>query len=226
MWCASTPCGVYDIEVRSASDSPAYVALGPQYAFIADKDSLDEAKEACQADFERRILSAIDLAPVPSAREERLAKALRALHHAVCGDTGFAAAVRAATNTAYPWPALDEAEALALASPAVAEEAEPVAWLRMNAAQTSSTGVTDVKLFADQWQKSGDVVVPLYTHPRPTPAAAVIEARDDDLDDFEAWLKAQHRDVGVTPALRAAYDDYLEATRPAEALANAKQEGE
>ncbi|TPN03846.1 hypothetical protein FJ973_29840 [Mesorhizobium sp. B2-1-3] len=59
MWCATSPCGVYDIEERSASDSPAYVALGPHYAFIADKDSLDEAKAACQADYEARIRSAL-----------------------------------------------------------------------------------------------------------------------------------------------------------------------
>lgn len=60
MWSATSQCGVYDIEEQSASDSPVYVALGPHYAPIADKDSLDEAKDACQADYEARILSAIN----------------------------------------------------------------------------------------------------------------------------------------------------------------------
>jgi len=43
-------------------------------------------------------------------------EALRALHHAVCGETGFAQCVRDHSNTAYPWPALDEADALARAA--------------------------------------------------------------------------------------------------------------
>lgn len=43
------------------------------------------------------------------------ADALRFLERAVCGDTGFAAAVRADSELAYPWPALDIAEAEARA---------------------------------------------------------------------------------------------------------------
>ena len=43
-------------------------------------------------------------------------EAFRALHHAVCGDTGFANAVRIESGLAYPWPALDDAEALAAAA--------------------------------------------------------------------------------------------------------------
>lgn len=39
-------------------------------------------------------------------------QAFAALHHAVCGETGFAQAVRTTSGIAYPWPALDEAEAL------------------------------------------------------------------------------------------------------------------
>lgn len=58
-WTAKTPCGIYEIEERSASDSPAYIATGPLHVFIADRDSLDDAKAAAQADFERRILSAL-----------------------------------------------------------------------------------------------------------------------------------------------------------------------
>ena len=39
-----------------------------------------------------------------------LAEAAEGLHHAMCGDTGFVAAVRADSGLAYPWPALDAAE--------------------------------------------------------------------------------------------------------------------
>jgi len=39
-----------------------------------------------------------------------LREALSALHHAVCGETGFAAAVRADSGLAYPWPVLDAAD--------------------------------------------------------------------------------------------------------------------
>ena len=82
MWCATSACGVYDIEEHSASDSPVYVALGPHYAFIANKDSLDEAKLAAQADYDARILSALNpdfLAALDTARAEieRLTKALK-----------------------------------------------------------------------------------------------------------------------------------------------------
>ena len=81
MWCATSACGVYDIEEHSASDSPVYVALGPHYAFIANKDSLDEAKLAAQADYDARILSALNpdfLSALDTARAEieRLKKAL------------------------------------------------------------------------------------------------------------------------------------------------------
>lgn len=63
-WTAKTPCGVYEIEERSASDSPAYIATGPLHVFIADKDGLDDAKAAAQADYEARILSALDLSAI------------------------------------------------------------------------------------------------------------------------------------------------------------------
>lgn len=62
-WTAKTPCGIYEIEERSASDSPAYVATGPLHVFIADKDSLGDAKAAAQADYESRIRSALASEP-------------------------------------------------------------------------------------------------------------------------------------------------------------------
>jgi hypothetical protein len=55
-----------------------------------------------------------------TAQVERLRGALSKLHHAVCGETGFAACVRLDSGKAYPWPALDEADAEARA--AITEE--------------------------------------------------------------------------------------------------------
>ena len=46
----------------------------------------------------------------PPQTSETVAKALEAMLHAVCGETGFAACVRHDSGSAYPWPALDAAE--------------------------------------------------------------------------------------------------------------------
>ncbi len=51
-----------------------------------------------------------------TAQVEAMRGALEKLHHAVCGETGFAACVRQDSGKAYPWPALDEADALARAA--------------------------------------------------------------------------------------------------------------
>jgi hypothetical protein len=48
------------------------------------------------------------------ARVEKLETALRGMVKAVCGETGFANAVRKVTFTAFPWPALDLAEEAAV----------------------------------------------------------------------------------------------------------------
>ena len=48
---------------------------------------------------------------------DKLREALEKLHHAVCGETGFAAAVRQESGKAYPWPALDIADELARPAP-------------------------------------------------------------------------------------------------------------
>lgn len=62
-WSAQTPFGFYNIEEVSASDSPAYVVRLHAHHFIADKDSLEEAKAAAQVDYERRIRSALQDSP-------------------------------------------------------------------------------------------------------------------------------------------------------------------
>ena len=60
-WSAQTSFGLYNIEEVSASDSPAYLVRLHAHHFVADKDSLDEAKAAAQRDYEVRILSALDM---------------------------------------------------------------------------------------------------------------------------------------------------------------------
>lgn len=64
-----------------------------------------------------RALSAVD--PLADPRVKALVQAveaLRKLHHAVCGETGFAACVRLDSGLAYPWPALDEADEMTRAT--------------------------------------------------------------------------------------------------------------
>jgi hypothetical protein len=59
----------------------------------------------------------------PAAPTDALVEALREMLEAVCGETGFAQAVRAESGFAYPWPALDLAEAKARAALAAMQEA-------------------------------------------------------------------------------------------------------
>ena len=49
-------------------------------------------------------------------RDDALREALADLLHAVCGEKGFAQAVRRDSGRIYPWPALDLAEAKAIAA--------------------------------------------------------------------------------------------------------------
>jgi hypothetical protein len=59
-----------------------------------------------------------------TAKLAKAVEALRKLHHAVCGETGFAACVRLDSGLAYPWPALDEADEMTRATLAEIEEAK------------------------------------------------------------------------------------------------------
>lgn len=52
----------------------------------------------------------------PIVRHDALREALVDLLHAVCGEKGFAQAVRRDSGRIYPWPALELAEAKALAA--------------------------------------------------------------------------------------------------------------
>ncbi len=71
-WSAQTPFGFYNIEEVSASDSPAYVVRLHAHHFVADKDSLDDAKAAAQADYEARIKSALVEVPAAAGMREAL----------------------------------------------------------------------------------------------------------------------------------------------------------
>ena len=66
-WSAQTGFGFYNIEEVSASDSPAYEVRLHAHRLVSVNDSLDEAKAAAQADYERRILSAL---ATPTPKEE------------------------------------------------------------------------------------------------------------------------------------------------------------
>ena len=69
-------------------------------------EALTEQLEAARADAKEAEAYAEEL----EAKLAEAVEALRKLHHAVCGETGFAACVRLDSGLAYPWPALDEAD--------------------------------------------------------------------------------------------------------------------
>ena len=95
------------------------VRTGGQWPY--EWDAKTSQHEACE---NARLIA---LAPALAAEVLQLREALSALHHAVCGETGFAEAVRLNSGLAYPWPALDIADEMARAalstpSPVVAKE--------------------------------------------------------------------------------------------------------
>lgn len=61
-------------------------------------------------------LAAINEIPRQPTQNDALREALVDLLHAVCGENGFAQAVRRDSGRIYPWPALDLAEAKAIAA--------------------------------------------------------------------------------------------------------------
>lgn len=64
------------------------------------------------ADAIERLLARAEAA---EALVKEAGEVLFKLHHAACGKTGFAAAVRLDSMKAYPWPALDIADEAAAA---------------------------------------------------------------------------------------------------------------
>lgn len=97
---------------------PSVNVGGPTWAFGMDAN--DKVARLADARF---IAAARDLVPAMAdrleAQEALLREALAALgklHHAVCGETGFAQCVRDDSKTLYPWPALDVADHAARAT--------------------------------------------------------------------------------------------------------------
>ena len=95
------------------------VRTGGQWPY--EWDAKTSQHEACAN--ARFIAAARDLVPAMAVRieaQEALLReamaALGKLHHAVCGETGFAQCVRDDSKTLYPWPALDVADHAARAT--------------------------------------------------------------------------------------------------------------
>jgi hypothetical protein len=99
---------------------------GPIVERIADEieDPRDATIEAQAAEIERLQIEAeahydrgyYDGGTYLLEQHEALREALVDLLHAVCGEKGFAEAVRRDSGRIYPWPALELAEAKALAA--------------------------------------------------------------------------------------------------------------
>ena len=64
----------------------------------------------------RRFALSGEMDTLVSDEIERLREALQKMLDAVCGDFGFAAAVRADSGKAYPWHPLEKAEKIARAA--------------------------------------------------------------------------------------------------------------
>jgi hypothetical protein len=111
---------------RRAEDPPSALAgTIPEITWSADDEThglIDQLKAKLGVSttaevFREALRRASALAgtrpdPASPSREE-LIEALSDMLQAVCGETGFAACVRSDSRTAYPWPALDIAEAKA-----------------------------------------------------------------------------------------------------------------
>ena len=90
---------------RNPSDAEEHVAY-----LYAIKLALDQSH---QLGYDRGYY---DGGTHPIVRHDALREALVDLLHAVCGEKGFAEAVRRDSGRMYPWPALELAEAKALAA--------------------------------------------------------------------------------------------------------------
>jgi hypothetical protein len=99
----------YDQEHMTSADYEMIPAVTKQAAYRIEE--LEERnKERAQFVFDAGGQAADTLDKL-----EKAVEALRELHHAVCGGTGFAQAVRMESGKAYPWPALDKADDAVLA---------------------------------------------------------------------------------------------------------------
>ncbi len=79
----------------------------------AQAAEIEQLRVKAQAQYDRGYY---DGCANPIVRYDALRDALADLLHAVCGEKGFAEAVRRDSGRIYPWPALDLAEAKAIAA--------------------------------------------------------------------------------------------------------------
>ena len=128
MWGAQSAFGRYTIEEVSASDSPAYQVRYTPFHLVAVKDDLEAAKDAAQADFDRRIRSAVIASPAPSGEVREALLAAR---------SELEEYEQAATGESYNSPRLNAAIA-ALSSKGETPEGE---WKSMDSAPKDGTFV-------------------------------------------------------------------------------------
>jgi hypothetical protein len=96
----------WGIEPRSAT---------PRQLTVATTEALCRAIEQTEAKCQHaHDQGYYDGSTHPIVRHDALREALVDLLHAVCGEKGFAEAVRRDSGRIYPWPALDLAEAKAI----------------------------------------------------------------------------------------------------------------
>lgn len=97
-----------DICNRDLEEAAAHIAA--LTAQVAEAEREAESRSAMFATACEERDAAVAEAAALREQVARLEGALRGLHHAVCGETGFAACVRLDSGNAYPWPALDAAD--------------------------------------------------------------------------------------------------------------------
>ena len=98
-------------------DAPPPAAPTDNTALVEEQRMKEHYRNCWKAQLERANGLEAALAsrePPPACQQEAVTEALSDLLQAVCGETGFAASVRRESGKAYPWPALDLAEAKAL----------------------------------------------------------------------------------------------------------------
>lgn len=92
---------IWDRLDKMALEIEAISAPSPRAQALEETTDLQLPDSSCDLVFEIKETSPLS---------QKLARALRELLHAVCGETGFANSVRQESGHAYPWPALDIAE--------------------------------------------------------------------------------------------------------------------
>lgn len=149
------------------------------------------------------VIAAVEALQKERALAEQVARlvgALEALRHAVCGETGFASCVRADSGKAYPWPALDEAEALVNAALAEMQARDEGAELRAE---------------RDGWENNANTVLS-----RLTEVLSLLTETEAERDDLRARLaEAEGRVKALTETywlLRsyAIHDDKCKLNKP------------